>query len=337
MDDAGHRENGRHKADQYKSAQGQWLMQHQPSMKQIMAIMAERDAAIQERNLALSEKKAAMAERDMAFLQRDTAIAERNNAIMERDNAIATLQYRENSIANGSMSSCPPGCQIARGVKHVHHPQQQVHHLPHMGDTSYSTREIHTGDDLPTASMPNETGKSRRAKRPKDGKSVSPSKKAPRAAKKVKREGEDLNKMMFGKGHEWKSGQDMVNGGDDLNKQLGSSKADWKGQDLGLNQVVYDESTMPAPVCSCTSVLRQCYKWGNGGWQSACCTTTLSMYPLPAVPNKRHARVGGRKMSGGAFNKLLSRLAAEGHDLSNPVDLKDHWAKHGTNRYITIK
>ncbi|PIN01237.1 hypothetical protein CDL12_26263 [Handroanthus impetiginosus] len=94
---------------------------------------------------------------------------------------------------------------------------------------------------------------------------------------------------------------------------------------------------MPVPVCSCTGVLRPCYKWGNGGWQSSCCTTNLSMYPLPAVPNKRHARVGGRKMSGSAFNKLLSRLAAEGHDLSNAVDLKEHWAKHGTNRYITIK
>ncbi|CAM8912553.1 unnamed protein product [Rhodiola kirilowii] len=38
-----------------------------------------------------------------------------------------------------------------------------------------------------------------------------------------------------------------------------------------------------------------------------------------------------------AYNKLLTRLAQEGHDLSNPVDLKDNWAKHGTNRYITIK
>ncbi|ERN14459.1 hypothetical protein AMTR_s00185p00053620 [Amborella trichopoda] len=94
---------------------------------------------------------------------------------------------------------------------------------------------------------------------------------------------------------------------------------------------------MPIPVCSCTGVLQQCYKWGNGGWQSACCTTQISMYPLPVMPNKRHARVGGRKMSGSAFTKLLSRLAAEGHDLSVPLDLKDHWAKHGTNRYITIK
>ncbi|XP_061375612.1 protein BASIC PENTACYSTEINE6-like [Gastrolobium bilobum] len=339
MDDAGHRENGRHKADQYKSAQGQWLMQHQPSMKQIMAIMAERDAAIQERNLALSEKKAAFAERDMAFLQRDTAIAERNNALMERDNAIATLQFRENTLTNGSMSSCPPGCQISRGVKHMHHPQQQVHHLPNMGDASYSTREMHTSDALPAVPITSEAGKPRRAKRPKEGKSVTPNKKTPKTTRKVKRDNEDLNKMMFanGKMHEWKSSQEIMNGGDNLNKQLVVSKADWKSQDLALNQVAYDESTMSTPGCSCTGVLRQCYKWGNGGWQSACCTNTLSEYPLPAVPNKRHARVGGRKMSGSAFNKLLSRLAAEGYDLSNPVDLKDHWAKHGTNRYITIK
>lgn len=94
---------------------------------------------------------------------------------------------------------------------------------------------------------------------------------------------------------------------------------------------------MPAPVCSCTGKYQQCYKWGDGGWQSACCTTRLSMYPLPVLPNKRHARLGGRKMSGSVFTKLLSRLAADGCDLSVPVDLKDHWAKHGTNRYVTIK
>ncbi|CAI0382910.1 unnamed protein product [Linum tenue] len=137
--------------------------------------------------------------------------------------------------------------------------------------------------------------------------------------------------------NEWKTEQDMGMGdGEDLNdKQLVVSN--WKGSDLGLNQIAFDDSTMPAPVCSCTGIFRQCYKWGNGGWQSSCCTTTLSMYPLPAVPNKRHARIGGRKMSGSAFSKLLSRLAAEGHDLAHPVDLKNHWAKHGTNRYITIK
>lgn len=338
MDDGGHRENGRHKADQYKAAQSQWLMQHQPSMKQIMGIMAERDAAVQERNLAIAEKKAAIAERDMALLERDTAIAERNNAMLERDNAIATLQYRENSLTSGNMS-CPPGCQISRGVKHIHHPQQHIHHVPHMGETSYNTREMHTSDALAISQVTSEPAKSRRAKRTKETKGMPSDKKASRPPRKIKRESDDLNKIMFGKSNDWKSEQeqDMGGGGDDLNRQSGGPKTDWKGQDLGLNQVVFDESTMPAPVCSCTGILRQCYKWGNGGWQSSCCTTTMSMYPLPAVPNKRHARVGGRKMSGSAFNKLLSRLAAEGHDLSIPVDLKDHWAKHGTNRYITIK
>ncbi|XP_057974540.1 protein BASIC PENTACYSTEINE6 [Malania oleifera] len=336
MDDSGHRENGRHKAEQYKTAQGQWLMQHQPSMKHIMAIMAERDAAIQERNLAISEKKAALAERDMAFLQRDTAIQERNTAIMERDNAIATLQYRENPMNSDNMSSCPPGCQISRGVKHMHHPQQHVHHPPHVAEVPYNSREMHISDALPMSPVASDASKSRRAKRAKEPKATLSNKKASKPSRKVKREGDDLNKIMFSKSHEWK-GQDMGGGGDDLNKQLVVSKPDWKGQDLGLNQVAFDESTMPAPVCSCTGVLRQCYKWGNGGWQSSCCTTTMSIYPLPAVPNKRHARVGGRKMSGSAFNKLISRLAAEGHDLSAPVDLKDHWAKHGTNRYITIK
>lgn len=312
MDDSGHRDNGRQ-----KPSQGQWLMQHQPSMKQIMAIMAERDAAIQERNLALSEKKAALAERDMAILQRDSAIAERNNAIMERDNAIATLQYRENSMSGGG--------QIARGVKHMHH-SQHVHHQPHMGEPTYMNEAIPV---LPPAPEPT---KPRRNKRAKEPKAATDTKKTPKASKKVKRETEDLNQSTFGKSQEWKGAQEMEGA-----SELAVSKPDWKDQDLGLNQVAFDETTMPVPVCSCTGVLRPCYKWGNGGWQSSCCTTNLSMYPLPAVPNKRHARIGGRKMSGSAFTKLLSRLAAEGHDLSNPVDLKNHWAKHGTNRYITIK
>lgn len=307
-------------------------------MKQIMAIMAERDAAIQERNLAMSEKKAALAERDMAILQRDSAIAERNNAVMERDNAIATLQYRENSMNGGNMSPCPPGCQISRGVKHIHHPQQYIQHQPHMNEPPHSTREMQMVDSpLPISPVAQEPSKSRRNKRAKETKASTPGKKTPKASKKVKKEADDMNKAMFGRSHEWKGGHEMGGGVDDLNQQLRGSKPDWKDQDLGLNQVAFDETTMPVPVCSCTGTLRPCYKWGNGGWQSSCCTTTMSMYPLPSVPNKRHARVGGRKMSGSAFNKLLSRLAGEGHDLSNAVDLKDHWAKHGTNRYITIK
>ncbi|KAF3646679.1 hypothetical protein FXO38_19061 [Capsicum annuum] len=69
---------------------------------------------------------------------------------------------------------------------------------------------------------------------------------------------------------------------------------------LGLNQINFDESAMPVPVCSCTGTTQPCYKWGHGGWQSACCTTTISMYPLPQISNKRYSRVGRRKMGSGA-------------------------------------
>ncbi|XP_047324761.1 protein BASIC PENTACYSTEINE6-like isoform X2 [Impatiens glandulifera] len=273
MDDNAHRENGRPK---------QLPNQHQPSMKQIMAIMAERDAAIQERNLALSEKKIALTERDMAILQRDSSIAERNNAIMERDNAIAALHYRETNPT------------VKHNPHHHHHRQQieQQYEEPPKEEeppTSKPRGNNKRAKDISTADQPN--------KKPKP--------KPKPSSRKV--------------------------------KTVFANKPDWKEQDLGLNQVPYDDTTMSVPGCSCTGVLRPCYKWGSGGWQSSCCTMTMSMYPLPNVPNKRHARVGGRKMSGSVFSKLLSRLAAEGFDLSNPVDLKEHWAKHGTNRYITIK
>ncbi|XP_010539045.1 PREDICTED: protein BASIC PENTACYSTEINE6-like isoform X2 [Tarenaya hassleriana] len=314
-------------------------------MKQVMAIIAERDAAIQERNLAISEKKAAVAERDMAFLQRDTAIAERNNAVMERDNALVALQYRESSmVTTATMSSCTAGCQISHGVKHMHHPQQHHHmhhhhhHMTQMGENAYGSRELEPNDALPTSPTGGtmESAKPKRGKRPKEPKTTTSAiKKGSKNQRKIKKESEelDLDKIMILKTQHYQNNDE-----EEAGKHIGlGSKSDWKGQEMGLNQVVYDETTMPPPVCSCTGVLRQCYKWGNGGWQSSCCTTTLSMHPLPALPNKRHARVGGRKMSGSVFNKLLSRLAAEGHDLSNPVDLKDHWAKHGTNRYITIK
>ncbi|XP_058098772.1 barley B recombinant-like protein D [Magnolia sinica] len=334
MDDGGQRENGRHKADQYKGVHHQWIPQHQmkdPHSLKILALAAERDAAIQERNLAIAEKKAALAERDMAILQRDAALAERNNALMERDSAIGALEYaRENAMNGSGPATCPPGCGLPRGTKHVHHPQ-------HMADAHYHPREMHISSEAyPISAATDEAIKPRRAKRPrKETKGQFTTKKTSKA-RKGKRGGEDLNKQVPGaKQLDWK-GQELT-GGEDLNKQLSVTKHEWKDQDLGLNQVNFDDSTMPVPVCSCTGLPQQCYKWGNGGWQSACCTTTMSMYPLPVMPNKRHARVGGRKMSGSAFTKLLSRLAAEGHDLSTPLDLKDHWAKHGTNRYITIK
>lgn len=99
----------------------------------------------------------------------------------------------------------------------------------------------------------------------------------------------------------------------------------------------FDFSRVPPPFCSCTGAARACYKWGAGSWQSSCCNTTISQYPLPMSPSRPGARVSGRKMSHGAYTKLLCRFASEGHDLSQPVDLKNHWAKHGTNKFVTIK
>lgn len=42
-------------------------------------------------------------------------------------------------------------------------------------------------------------------------------------------------------------------------------------------------------------------------------------------------------MSLGAFRKVLEKLVMEGFDLSSVIDLKTHWAKHGTNKFVTIK
>ncbi|KAJ7297995.1 hypothetical protein O6H91_18G009300 [Diphasiastrum complanatum] len=109
-----------------------------------------------------------------------------------------------------------------------------------------------------------------------------------------------------------------------------------KEQESGSGNA-YDVKRTPAPYCSCTGENQQCYRWGTGGWQSACCTTLISVHPLPMNPKKRGSRVAGRKMSAGAFHKLLERMVLEGWDASCPIDLKDHWAKHGTNRYVTRK
>ncbi|CAL9076378.1 barley B recombinant-like protein D isoform X1 [Musa acuminata AAA Group] len=346
MDDVGQRENGRHKTDQYRTAHAQWMLpQHQLKENQtIKLLMAEREKALQERDMAITEKKAALVERDMAYLQRDAAVAERNSAIIERDNAIGALEYARE---NGMSGNCATGCHLgSHGTKHIynhqqqhlqhiHSPQQQLHDAP-----SKQTRETPTNEASPDSGG-SETGtKFNKAKRSRKESKVlaSSSKKMMKAPRRSKKGGsDDLNKQVTiaRTTGEWRG---EIGVGEDLNKQVSLTKHhEWKSQDLGLNQVSFDDTTMPVPVCSCTGKYQQCYKWGNGGWQSACCTTTLSMYPLPVIPSKRHARVAGRKMSGSAFRKLLSRLAAEGYDLSLPVDLKDHWAKHGTNRYITIK
>lgn len=121
----------------------------------------------------------------------------------------------------------------------------------------------------------------------------------------------------------------------------GSGSTSAKRERKNLNFPSYganmDSSGIPAPVCSCTGVPRQCYRWGAGGWQSSCCTTNVSEYPLPMSTTRPGSRMAGRKMSPAAYDKLLQKLTAEGYDLSEPIDLKDHWAKHGTNKFVTIK
>ncbi|XP_022890825.1 protein BASIC PENTACYSTEINE2-like [Olea europaea var. sylvestris] len=121
------------------------------------------------------------------------------------------------------------------------------------------------------------------------------------------------------------------------NSSVQRAKTSKKNLDIVINGVDMDISGIPIPVCSCTGTLQQCYRWGCGGWQSACCTTTLSMYPLPMSTKRRGARIAGRKMSQGAFKKVLEKLASEGYNFVNPIDLKAYWAKHGTNKFVTIR
>lgn len=309
MDDGGQRESRRQ-----KTGHSPWnVMPHYQINEQnafftntkISMLLAERDAAIEERDRALSEKMAALDERNTAIQQRDMAITERDNALRERDNAIAALQFQESTMTSAL------GCGIHRGGKRLNH-----HRYPHSNNTQPASnkRDVHITDAIPITAIPSEAARSHLAKRTKVNNVTST--KSAKSPKKTKKVGEDLNRHITTDG----------------------SKAEWDAQDLSsINQISFDESQMPIPVCTCTGVARQCYKWGNGGWQSSCCTTSLSVYPLPQLPNKRHARMGGRKMSGSVFSRLLTRLAAGGHDLSIALDLKNFWAKHGTNRYITIK
>ena len=127
-----------------------------------------------------------------------------------------------------------------------------------------------------------------------------------------------------------------------IQKENGTSsghraKAARKNMDVVINGINMDFSSIPIPVCSCTGTPQQCYRWGCGGWQSACCTTTISMYPLPMSTKRRGARIAGRKMSQGAFKKVLEKLASENFNFADAIDLRYHWARHGTNKFVTIR
>ncbi|XP_059647165.1 protein BASIC PENTACYSTEINE2-like [Cornus florida] len=124
---------------------------------------------------------------------------------------------------------------------------------------------------------------------------------------------------------------------DECSPSVHCARTPRKSTEVVINGIDMDISGIPIPVCSCTGTHKQCYRWGSGGWQSACCTTGMSMYPLPMSTKRRGARIAGRKMSLGAFKKVLEKLASEGYNFSNPIDLRTHWAKHGTNKFVTIR
>ncbi|CAH1413647.1 unnamed protein product [Lactuca virosa] len=296
-----------------------------------MAIMAERDAAIQERNLALDERKRAFAERDMAMLQRDAALAERNSAMQQRDEAIATLRFQgtnnnnNNNNNNHFIISTLPENTPTQG-QNRNFTNQEIHHMFEIPNDNTYQVQVQVQSTTKSKSKSNSPRVGRRR-----GESVKFTNQEIHHMLEIPEDTYEVEPQSF-KTKGVKSPMIGRRRGESVKLKV----EEWKDESE-LNQVSFDELTMPVPVCSCTGVPQPCYRWGSGGWQSACCTTTMSMYPLPQVSNKKYSRVGGRKMSGGAFSKLLTRLSSEGYDLSTPLDLKEHWAKHGTNRYSTVK
>lgn len=251
----------------------------------------------------MAERDAAIQERNLALDERKRAFAERDIAMLQRDAALAernsAMQQRDDAIATLRFQTTTTNTTFL-----ISPTTSEPLPSPQGQNRHFTTldQDLHHMFDLPEDDN-NDTTYQVDVPEPHNPK--------PKGAKMPK------------------AGRRRV-------ESVKLKQEEWKDQ-LGLNRVSFDESAMPVPVCSCTGVPQPCYRWGSGGWQSACCTTTMSMYPLPQVSNKKYSRVGGRKMSGGAFSKLLTRLASEGYDLSTPLDLKEHWAKHGTNRYSTVK
>ncbi|XP_041013954.1 protein BASIC PENTACYSTEINE2-like isoform X1 [Juglans microcarpa x Juglans regia] len=153
----------------------------------------------------------------------------------------------------------------------------------------------------------------------------------------VKSEGGQMKKRQSGGAPKTPRAKKPRKPRDNNNPSVQRVKPVKKNMDVVINGIDMDISGIPIPVCSCTGTPQQCYRWGCGGWQSACCTTNVSMYPLPMSTKRRGARIAGRKMSQGAFKKVLERLAADGYNFSNPIDLRTHWARHGTNKFVTIR
>jgi hypothetical protein len=153
----------------------------------------------------------------------------------------------------------------------------------------------------------------------------------------VKNEGSQMKKRQNGGAPKTPKAKKARKPRDNNNSSVQRVKPAKKNMDVVINGIDMDISGIPIPVCSCTGTPQQCYRWGCGGWQSACCTTNVSVYPLPMSTKRRGARIAGRKMSQGAFKKVLEKLAAEGYNFANPIDLRTQWARHGTNKFVTIR
>eukprot|EP00250_Pteridium_aquilinum_P033313 c5441_g1_i1 orf=276-1280(+) len=304
----------------------------------LMQVIAERDAAVVERDSVLADKKAAFNERDSAFLQRDIAFAERDAAMLERDNAMAALDSARGHRALGWNQFKRQPDMKGRDATLL---QMSLPSAPFMVEEPHAFNAdpsmlgfINNSEKMqPVQQQQQPNGKSRK----KEGPKAKRERKTPAAA-----------------GTDGPKGEGKKKRGDNSNRtQEGvvplilpvvpylGQESEQQPQKNDMHQFVQEQKdfviTTPIPYCSCTGTSQACYRWGNGGWQSACCTNTLSVHPLPMNPMKRGYRLPGRKMSAGAFQKLVKRLTQEGADLSQPIDLKNFWAKHGTNRYITIK
>lgn len=150
-------------------------------------------------------------------------------------------------------------------------------------------------------------------------------------------EGEPPNNSSGGKVRKLKKAKKARAPRDECSPAVQRARTPKKSTEVFINGIDMDISRIPIPVCSCTGTRQQCYRWGSGGWQSACCTTTMSTYPLPMSTKRRGARIAGRKMSLGAFTKVLEKLSSENYDFTDPIDLRMHWARHGTNKFVTIR
>lgn len=273
------------------------------------AAYAERDAALMEKNTAAAERSAAYAERDAAILQRDIATAERDSACLNRDAALAALTRLEKKSSPGRASRRPTILAQADGSKLLQRVDRGEHctfAAEFHADATPST--IHAAGIMVLGP---ESGVHRYDKESQLEIFV-----------RTKRKATDF------------SGRHPKKPRTQPTEEAPALEEPGVAQET-LNKRIFVQT--PIPYCSCTGMNQQCYRWGSGGWQSACCTTLISTFPLPLNPKKRGSRVAGRKMSAGAFDKLLEKLVSEGVNINLPVDLREHWAKHGTNRYVTLR